>query len=60
MCDNSRWLHPTHHEDEENEEDEGGEVDGSEHWIRLLDFWELKVSQNDPELSETAQTDTTF
>lgn len=48
--------YPTHHEDKENEEDEGCKVDGSEHRIRLLYFWELKVSQNDAELRETTQT----
>lgn len=50
----------TYHENEENEEDKGGEVDGSEHWIGLLDLWELKVSQNDPELCESAQMEATL
>lgn len=43
----------THHENEENEEDKACEVDGSKHWIGLLYFRELKVSQNDAELGET-------
>lgn len=47
---------PTHHENKENEEDKGCKVDTSKHWIRLLYFWELKVSQNDTELGETTQT----
>lgn len=45
----------THHENEENEEDKRGEVDGSEHWVRLLNLWELKVSQDDTELGKTTQ-----
>lgn len=28
----------TYHENEENEEDKGCEVDGSKHWIGLLNF----------------------
>lgn len=28
----------TYHENEENEEDKGREVDGSEHWIGLFNF----------------------
>lgn len=43
----------THHENEENEEDKACEVDGSKHWIGLLYFRELEVSQNDAELGET-------
>lgn len=35
---NNRCDCPTHHENKENEEDKGGEVDRSEHWIRLLYF----------------------
>lgn len=31
------FLHP-HHEDEENKEDKGGEVDRSQHWVGLLYF----------------------
>lgn len=44
---------PTHHENEENKEDKGGEVDRSKDWVCLLNLGELKVSQNDTELSET-------
>lgn len=51
--------HPAaaHHEDEENKEDEGGEVDRSKHRVRLLNLRELKVPEDDPELSETTQTE---
>lgn len=48
--------YPTHHENKENEEDKRGEVDGSEHWVCILNLRELKVSQNDAELSKTTQT----
>lgn len=46
---------PTHHENEENKEDESCEVDRSKHRVGLLDFRELKVSQDDTELCESAQ-----
>lgn len=45
----------SYHEDEEDEEDKGGEVDGPQHRVGLLDLGELKVSQDDAELSKTAQ-----
>lgn len=51
----SQKFYFSYHENEENEENKGGEVDGSQHWIGLLDFRELKVSQDDTELCESAQ-----
>lgn len=50
----------TYHENEENEEDKGHKVDGSKHCIGFLNFWELKVSQDDTELCESAQMETTL
>ena len=44
---------PAHHENEENKDDKGGEIDRSEHWVRILNLRELKVSQNDTELGKT-------
>lgn len=43
----------THDENEEDEEDKGGEVDGSQDWAGLLYLRELKVSQDNTELGET-------
>lgn len=51
----SQKFYFSYHENEENEEDKGGEVDGTEHRIGLLNFRELEVSQNDTELCESAQ-----
>lgn len=48
---------PTHHENEDNKEDKSCEVNGSKHRVGLLDFRKLKVSQDDTELCESAQTE---
>lgn len=47
---------PTHHKNKENEEDKGCKVDRSNNWMSLLNFWEVKVSQNNTELSKSTQT----
>lgn len=43
-----------HHENEENEEDKSVEVDRSQHRIGLVNLGELKISQDDAELRESA------
>lgn len=48
----------TNHENKENKEHKSREVNGSKHWICLLNLWEVKVSQDDTKLGKSTQTTT--
>ena len=43
----------SYHEDEEDEEDKGSEVDWSKDRVGFLNLRKLKISQNNPELGKT-------
>lgn len=45
----------THHENEEDKKNKGGEVDGSEDWVCFLDLGELEVPQDNTKLGEATQ-----
>lgn len=48
----------SHHENKENEEDEGYKVNWSENWVRFFDLEKVKVSQNDTKLGKPENTTT--